>query len=714
MSSTSAAGNSGGSSKVWSIRFLLFIAGLGGLLYGIDVGIIAGALPYLEATAGLDAQQLSFIVAAVLLGGVISTLFAGMLSDLLGRKTIMAVSGLLFVASIPTIALADGYLPLILGRLLQGISAGLIGVVVPLYLAECLSASTRGKGTGIFQWLLTLGIVAAALIAIFFSMWLDGVKALGDAEKLMDAKDLAWRSIFWVSLPPGVLFVLGSLLVPESPRWLFRRGRFDAARAALLRTRSDEDAAVEFREMEETAAAEKAKSSSAGKQAQESLLHRKYVIPFILACIILACNQLTGVNSIIAYYTNILIQAGLSDVQAHWGYVIFTTVNFLVTMVGVMLVDRKGRKFLLSLGSAGIIASLVCVGFVFQQTEKSRVDCKTALETLAEDYQDVKVTFDQSAASSRVKGITLTLAGNVVTKASAGDKKVALEFDRNIADAKIVKDEKKKSAKVQLTFVDNTGGKGLSFDIDSKFVASADAEGKTLTLGLNKGVSEVKLGEKDRRIIVTFDQARADSLLAAAGETGKAIMDRPATMVVIYSVGDFSSATNAVRSDDPAAKAVEIKRGDCLPSSAVAAFFKNPFASLAASQAAPLKIENALITPVPSAANGWLTAFFTLCFMAFFAVGPGVCVWLALSELMPTRIRSNGMSIALLINIAVSTAIAGIFLPTVGKYGYGTMFYSFAAATVIYFITATFFLPETKGKTLEEIEEHFSGHAKGK
>ncbi len=112
---------------------------------------------------------------------------------------------------------------------------------------------------------------------------------------------------------------------------------------------------------------------------------------------------------------------------------------------------------------------------------------------------------------------------------------------------------------------------------------------------------------------------------------------------------------------------------------------------------------------MPSAQNGWLTALLIYCFMASFAVGPGVCVWLALSELMPTRIRSNGMSIALLINIAVSTAIAAMFLPTVGKFGYSTMFFIFAGCTVIYFITATFFLPETKGKTLEEIEEHFEG-----
>ena len=145
-------------------RFLLLVAGLGGLLYGVDVGIIAGALPYLEATSGLNAGQLSIIVAAVLLGSVISTLFAGMLADWMGRKTLMAFSGVLFVVSIPMIALAHGYGPLVLGRLLQGVSAGLIGVVVPLYLAECLVPSNRGKGTGIFQWLLTLGIVAAAAV----------------------------------------------------------------------------------------------------------------------------------------------------------------------------------------------------------------------------------------------------------------------------------------------------------------------------------------------------------------------------------------------------------------------------------------------------------------------------------------------------------------------------------------------------------------------
>jgi MFS family permease len=577
-------------------RLLMLVAGLGGLLYGIDVGIIASALPYLEATSGLTAGQLSFIVAAVLLGSVISTLFAGLLADWMGRKYLMSLSGLLFVVSIPVIALSHGYGPLVFGRLLQGVSAGLIGVVVPLYLAECLGAASRGKGTGIFQWLLTLGIVTAAVIGIYFSIRVEAVAKTGDTTALLAFKDTAWRSIFWVSLPPGVLFVIGCFLVAESPRWLYRRGRTEAARAALLRSRTPEQAAVEFQEMADVDAAEKAAAASVGGQGRESLFHRKYVIPFVLACIILACNQATGINSIIGYNTTILLQSGLSDVQAHWGYLILTAVNFLMTIVAVVLVDRKGRKFLLTLGSAGIIVTLLAVGAIFRQTEKLRVDCGPAVQAL--------VTADQTAE-------------------------------------------------------------------------------------------------------IRFNPETAHRLLATAGEGGQAIAGAPSTLIVIYSYGDFRAATSVVRSDDATAKPVAISRGSCVPPNGVMAFFSNPFANLAAARTAPLKIENALITPVPSAGNGWLTAGFIFLFIAFFAIGPGVCVWLALSELMPTRIRSNGMSIALLINQAVSTTIAATFLPTVGKYGYATMFFAFAGCTVVYFVTAAFFLPETKGRTLEEIEAAF-------
>src|ERR1700683_936918 len=171
--------------------FLLLVAGLGGLLYGIDVGIIGGAYPYLAETSRLTPAPLSAIVAAGWGGSVLSTLFAGLRADWMGRKPLMVLSGLTFALSIPIIALSQGYWPLFSGRLLQGMSAGLVGGVVPLYLAECLSAAHRGKGTAVFQWLLTLGIVAAALVGMYFSFRVNAVAKMGDASALLRFKDRA-------------------------------------------------------------------------------------------------------------------------------------------------------------------------------------------------------------------------------------------------------------------------------------------------------------------------------------------------------------------------------------------------------------------------------------------------------------------------------------------------------------------------------------------
>ena len=571
--------------------FLQLVAGLGGLLYGIDVGIIGGALPYLEATSKLTPPQLSFIVAAVLLGSVISTLFAGLLADWMGRKPLMILSGIAFVVSIPVIAMSQGYALLFFGRLLQGMSAGFVGIVVPLYLAECLSASSRGKGTGVFQWLLTFGIVVAALVGIYFSYRVDAV-AKANPAALFSFKDHAWRSIFWVSLPPGILFVIGSFMVTESPRWLYQRKRPEKAITALLRSRSAEQATIELQEMAN--AAQPATPTIA--KVRDTLLRRKYVIPFLLACVILACNTATGINSIIGYNTGILLQSGLSDIQAHWGYVLFTVLNFCFTAVGMTLVDRKGRKFLLVLGTSGIILSMTAVGTMFLRTEKQNVDCRDQVQALV---------------------------------------------------------------------------------------------------------------GPDQELTLQFGKAEAQRLLAAQPGQGNVINPDRASFAIIYSYGDFTGTTSYVRSDDLGAAPLRITRDGAVPANKVQALFNNPFADFEAAKSAPLKIEKAVLGPVPDERHGWLVALGIYLFIAFYATGPGVCVWLALSELMPTRIRSNGMSIALVINQLVSTMLAAIFLPFVSKHGYSSMFFLFACFTVVYFLTAAFLLPETKGKTLEEIEAHF-------
>jgi MFS family permease len=572
-------------------QYLLVVAGLGGLLYGIDLGIIGGALPYLEATSGLTAEQLSAVVAAVLLGGVFSTLFAGLLSDWFGRRPLMIVSGLAFSLSIPVIALSHGFDFLIAGRILQGMSGGIIGVVVPLYLAECLPATNRGRGTGLFQWFLTLGIVISALAGIYFSLRLDEAARTASAVTIFLLKNQAWRRIFWTSLPGGILFFIGGCFVTESPRWLYRKGLRERAYAALLRSRSPEEAQREFGEM----AIALAPAPTARARFTESLLRRKYVVPFLLSCAILFCNTATGVNSITAYDTSLLVQCGLSDIGSHWAYVLFTSVKFMLTMVGVMLVDRKGRKFLLVLGTGGMLLSLAAITILFLHTEDTHLDCSKALQAL--------VAPDQS-------------------------------------------------------------------------------------------------------LDLRFDSATAAEFLRESGNSGRGVPADHASLVIVYSYGGFTAATPVVRSDGAAAP-IQIRRSNCVPSNEVEAFFDNPLASLRQARSAPLKIQRAVIAPLPHPVFGWMIELLLYIFIGFYSLGPGVCVWLALSEFMPTRIRSNGMSIALVINQIVSTTMAGIFLPVVSRHGYSTIFLLFGGFTAVYFLINLFLLPETRGKTLEEIEQLF-------
>lgn len=579
--------------------FLLAISGLGGLLYGIDVGIIGGAFPYLAATSNLTAAQLSMIVAAVLLGTVVSTLFAGLLADWLGRRPVMILSGLAFSLSIPVIALSHSYSALFLGRLLQGASGGFIGVVVPLYLAECLPPARRGKGTAIFQLMLTLGIFAAALMGVFFSYRLQAVAATGEASAIFQFKDQAWRSIFWLSLPPGLLFAFGAAFIRESPRWLFRKGRREQASAALNYLRPPAQAALEFEEMEQVSAQASALPSAttgAGK-AKDSLLRRKYIVPFLLACVILSFNTATGINSVIGYFTGILLQSGLSDLYAHWSYVALTAVNVLATTIGMQLVDRKGRKFLLTLGTGGLVVVLVTTGFSFLKTERQAVDVHDRIQAEVTPGQELSLRFDPAEAARLLEG------------------------------------------------------------------------------------------------------------------HGQAVASGHASLTVIYSYGDFTAATTAVHSDDAGTAPIHISRADAVPDSRVKAFFQNPMGDLKAAETAPLHIDNATVSDIPAASYGKWISLLLYAFIGFYAMGPGVCVWVALSELMPTRIRSNGMSVALLLNQLVSAIFLGIFLPFVAKHGYSSMFFLFASITVLYFLTAAFLLPETKGQSLEDIEARFDGRA---
>lgn len=561
--------------------YLMVMAGLGGLLYGVDVGIIAAALPYIEKTSTYTPQQLSVVVAAVLLGSVISSLFAGMLAEWLGRKKVIILSALLFTLSIPCICFSNGVFEFLMGgRILQGASAGLIGVVVPMYLAECLDANSRGKGTGMFQFLLTIGLVFAAVIGLVTTSL---VGAADDMSVAASSKVTAWQTIFWCSALPGIILFLGAFRLKESPRWLYRRGREEEALLSLAANNGDAAAREILDEMKEADAKEAADKAAMAEAAQgDSLLQRKYVIPFILAVVILACTQATGINSVLNYSVKIFQQAGLEGGQANWADFAIKVVNMLMTIVAVSLVDKKGRKFLLKMGTLGIIVGLAGVGAMFLSVESERVDVTKQVQALVKD-NSLSATAEQM-----LPGISDTPGMQLIVTYKHG-------YDSQQA------------------------------------VVEAGTAHNTVTI------------EKATFLAPTF-------------------LDKICFWAPYGQEGDVKELT----------------------------------------------ITKAEIGQKPGPVTGWLVTAFFVVFIAFYAAGPGVCVWLALSELMPNRIRANGMAIALLINQGVSTTIAGTFLPWVGAYGYSSVFFTLAGFTVIYFLTAALFLPETKGRTLEEIEQYFT------
>ena len=549
-------------------RLLLAFSGLGGLLYGADIGIIAAALLYLSHTIDLTIAQTSLVVAAVLGGSMFSSLAAGMLADWLGRRKMTIVSGLMFIVSIVIIVLSHGFTGLFLGRLLQGMSGGVIAVVVPLYLAECLPANERGRGTGFFQFMLTFGIVLAAFIGWLYTRHAETViaHAAGNAVLIQAAQNHAWRGMFLTVIYPGILFFISCFFLSETPRWLFRKGRIAEARTALLRGLPEQEADVVWQEMEDVAREEKVATDTG---AHDSLWRRKYVVPFVLACIVLALTQTTGINSILSFLVIILRQAGMGARHATQGDVVVKVLNSVMTLVAVALVDRRGRRFLLRIGTGGVVVALLAAGMIFYSIETRTSDVRGTL---------------QSAVSG--DGLTLPLSSPTLPAETSG---------------------------------------------------------------------------------------------------------RPTSLTVVYSYGD-GDHMDTVLSDTP-----------------------DPVVHIAPDPqeaGKPLVIRRARYGLIPVPGIGWAVAGCLALFILGYAFGPGVVVWLILSELMPTRIRSTGMGIAMLINQGISTAIAALFLPVVGIFGYYAMFFFWAGCTFLYFLTATFLLPETKGRTLEEIEKYFEGRGK--
>lgn len=323
-------------------RYLLrssLIAAIGGLLFGFDTVVIAGATQALTVTYHLTPWWLGFTVASGLLGTILGAATAGLAGDKWGRRDSLRGLAILYFVTALGCALAWNWGALIGFRVLAGIAIGGSSVLGPMYIAEISPGRLRGRLVGLFQFNIVTGILLA-----YLSNWLVGLGGFGSAE---------WRVKLGISAAPALLFLVCLFFIPRSPRWLVKHHRVDEAREVLRLTGESN--------YEEELQAIVASIDEEHHLANEPLFRRAYAFPIFLAVSIGFFNQLTGINAILYYLNDIFAHAGFSKVSADVQAVVIGATNLLFTIVGLSFIDKAGRKTLLLIGAAG---TCVCLGGV--------------------------------------------------------------------------------------------------------------------------------------------------------------------------------------------------------------------------------------------------------------------------------------------------------------------------------------------------------------
>ncbi len=318
------------------------IAALGGLLFGFDTAVISGTTEELRRVFGLGDGALGFTVASALIGTILGALVAAWPADRWGRRRTLQAVAVLYLVSALGSAWPGTWTGLIGFRFLGGIGVGLASAVCPLYIAEIAPPARRGRLVALSQFNIVLGILLA-----YLSNWLLG---------RMDLGGHAWRWMFGAEALPAALFLGLLRLTPESPRWLVARGRLEEASRILHAAGADAAAEIDAvrRSLEE-----------ATTGAAESLFSRRYRKPVLLAVAIAAFNQLSGINAIIYYTPDIFRMAGFDRAGSLLQSVVVGLTNLALTMAGLGLIDRFGRRTLMLVGSAGYLLSLGATAFAF-------------------------------------------------------------------------------------------------------------------------------------------------------------------------------------------------------------------------------------------------------------------------------------------------------------------------------------------------------------
>ncbi|WP_286937453.1 MULTISPECIES: sugar porter family MFS transporter [unclassified Pseudoalteromonas] len=336
------------------VIFISAVAAIGGFLFGFDSGVINGTVSALGNAFNSSSVATGFNVASVLLGCAVGALAAGPLADKFGRRAIMIITAIIFAISAFGSGISESSAEFIFYRLFGGLGIGAASVLAPAYIAEVAPAALRGRLATLQQLAIVLGLFAA-----FLSNYLIA-DAAGSAQNILMLDTAAWRWMFWAELVPAILFLVGVLFIPESPRYLVAQGKVDDAKTVFSKI-SNDNVAAQISDVKSSLRSDK-------KPSIRDLFidGSKKVHPIVWAGVALSVfQQFVGINVVFYYGSELWQAAGFDESQSLFINVLAGTTNIVSTFIAIALVDKIGRKPLLLVGSIGMFISLSALTYIF-------------------------------------------------------------------------------------------------------------------------------------------------------------------------------------------------------------------------------------------------------------------------------------------------------------------------------------------------------------
>ena len=339
--------------------FLSVVAAVGGFLFGYDTAVISGTIAQVTQLFQLDTLQQGWYVGCALVGSIVGVLFAGILSDKLGRKLTMVISAVLFSTSALGCALCADFTQLVIYRIIGGVGIGVVSIVSPLYISEVSVAQYRGRLVSLYQLAVTVGFLGAYLVNYQLLAWAEsGTQLSVDWLNKVFITEV-WRGMLGMETLPAILFFIIIFFIPESPRWLIVRGKDLKAVNILERIyNSITEAKSQLKETKSVLTSE--------TRSEWSLLMKPGIFKAVIIGVCIAIlGQFMGVNAVLYYGPSIFENAGLSGGDSLFYQVLVGLVNTLTTVLALVIIDKVGRKKLVYYGVSGMVVSLILIGLYF-------------------------------------------------------------------------------------------------------------------------------------------------------------------------------------------------------------------------------------------------------------------------------------------------------------------------------------------------------------